>query len=185
MPEDNRVHIISDAPEKGKVHFGFDSYAATLANIIANNENKTPLVIGIYGPWGSGKTTLMETVRRMLQSEEFQAKRIYRRCKSVWFQAWKYKSEEEILAALIEEIFRTMKQDGFFEACKARVEELVKKLKPSKALGKLTKLATGVDVSEIFAELPYKEKLGLYDTFQDFFKRLIWDYLNWRPQVCR
>lgn len=185
MQEDNRVNIISDAPEKGKVHFGFDAYARTLASIIANSKNKTPLVIGIYGPWGSGKTTLMEIVRRMLQSEEFQDKRIYRRCKSVWFQAWKYKSEEEILAALIEEIFRTMKQDGFFEACKARVEELVKKLKPSRALGKLAELASGVDISEIFAELPYKEKLGFYETFHDFFKRLIWDYLNWRPKVCR
>ena len=63
MRNTKSVYIISDSPAlKEKVVFGFDAYARTLAELIAYRENKTPLVIGIYGPWGSGKTTLMEAV---------------------------------------------------------------------------------------------------------------------------
>ena len=60
--ENKPVYIISDNPEKDSGLFGFDGYAKTISEIIAYKENKTPLVIGIYGPWGSGKTTLMQTV---------------------------------------------------------------------------------------------------------------------------
>ncbi len=183
MTENKPVSIISDSPEKDKTLFGFEAYANTIAGLIANKENKTPIVIGIYGPWGSGKTTLMETVKSFLDNKKFKDKSLYRICKTVWFQAWKYGSEDEILAALIEEIFKTMKRDGFFEACKARIEELVKKIKPSKLFGKLTELSTGLEITEFFSELEYKEKLGFYDTFQDFFDRLLWDYLAWYPKV--
>jgi predicted KAP-like P-loop ATPase len=57
------VYIISDDPaRKNKVVFGFEAYARTLAELIAFRDNRTPLVVGIYGPWGSGKTTLMEAI---------------------------------------------------------------------------------------------------------------------------
>jgi len=183
MANEKPVYIISDAPELDTVLFGFEGYARTLAGLIANKENKTPMVIGIYGPWGSGKTTLMETVRRLLKDKNFKNKDTYRPCKTVWFQAWKYGKEEKILAALIETIFKTMKNDGFLEARKAEIEEIVKKLKPFKGLAKVTKSITGVDITEFFSELEYKEKLGFYDTFQDFFERLLWTYTNLRPQL--
>jgi predicted KAP-like P-loop ATPase len=182
--EDKPVYIISDEPEKDSDLFGFDAYAKTIAGLIANKDNKTPLVIGIYGSWGSGKTTLMQTVISHLgKIEKYKDKSPYRSCKTVWFQAWKYKDEDEILAALIEEIFKTMKSDGFFEGCKAQIETLVKSLKKLKVIGKFTELFSGVDISECFSELEYKEKLGFYDTFQEFFDRLLWTYLNWRPKT--
>ena len=55
--------VVSDDPaHKEKVVFGFEAYARTLAELIAFRDNRTPMVIGIYGPWGSGKTTLMEAI---------------------------------------------------------------------------------------------------------------------------
>ena len=170
MADGKPVFIINDSPEKNSNLFGFDAYAKTIADLIANKENKTPLVVGIYGPWGSGKTSLMETVRTYLcDSKKYKKGKTYRRCKTVWFQAWKYKDEEEILAALIEEIFKTMKGDGFFEALKSQIETLIKRFDKSKAIGKFTEIFAGADVSEIFSELSYREKLGFYDTFLDFF----------------
>lgn len=53
MPDYKPVRIISDLPEEKSVMFGFHHYARTIAEIAANKENKTPLVIGVYGPWGS------------------------------------------------------------------------------------------------------------------------------------
>lgn len=179
------VYIISDSPEDSSDLFGFDAYARTIAGVIANKDNRTPLVIGIYGAWGSGKTTLMKTVQHFLGRTEYQNKEFYRKCKSVWFQAWKYSKEEEILAALIEEIFRTMKADGFFEKFKAEIETLANQINLPKLFGKLSKLAAGTDITEFFSGSPeYKKKLGFYDTFQEFFDRILWTYLKWRPQIC-
>lgn len=183
MTDDKPVYIISDSPEKDSVEFGFDAYARTIADLIANKDNRTPMVIGIYGPWGSGKTTLMETVKGYLTDNDYSDSKIYRKCKTVWFKAWKYGNEDEILAALIEEIFKAMKKDGFLEKCGAEIEELITKLNPFKAFGKLTKSFTGTDISEFFSELKYKAKLGFYDTFQEFFDRLIWTFTYLRPKV--
>ena len=189
MIENKPVYIISDTPVRDSDLFGFDAYAKTIAELIASKENKTPFVIGIFGPWGSGKTTLMQTVINRLEDiekyEKHEKKKLFRNCKTVWFQAWKYKDEEEILAALIEEIFKTMKRDGFFEGCKAEIESFLNTFDKSKVIGKITEFFTGglVDVSEFFSKLEYKEKLGFYDTFQDFFDRLLWTYLTWRPKI--
>lgn len=183
MSDAKPVDIISDAPEEKSPVFGFDAYARTIAGLIANKENKTPLVIGIYGPWGSGKTTLMKTVKQMLDNKKKPDEDTYRICKTVWFQAWKYNEEDEILAALIEEIFKTMKKDGFLEACKAEVEKLVNMLNPFKIFGRITKETSGVDLADYISEMEYKSKLGFYDTFQEFFDRLIWTYTNLRPKL--
>ena len=168
------VDIISDHPVKKDFAFGFDGYAQTLAGLIANKKNETPLVIGIYGEWGTGKTTLMRAVQSALKSDAFDDRKLFRQCKTVWFQAWKYSREDEILAALIETIFKTMAAGTFFEEAKGEIEKLTKRLDKSKIFGKLTELFTGVDVTEFFSELEYKEKLGFYDTFQKFFDDLVW-----------
>ncbi len=130
------VFIISDDPaRKDKVVFGFEAYARTLAELIAFRNNRTPMVIGIYGPWGSGKTTLMEAIIAKLDELNEKGDAQLRRCKAVRFQAWKYAGQDEILAALIERILQTMKQDGFFESCKAKVEELIARFNLTKLIG--------------------------------------------------
>ncbi|MBI5207086.1 MAG: hypothetical protein HY934_04770 [Candidatus Firestonebacteria bacterium] len=185
MSQSKPVYIISDKPEEDSKYFGFDAYAKTIAELIAYKKNKTPLVIGIYGPWGSGKTTLMETIKSHLKKiKEKNDNKTFRICKPVWFVPWKYKEEDEILAALIEEIFKTMHRDDFFNNCKAKIEEITKGLDKTKIVGAVSKLISGgtIDISEFFKELEYKEKLGFFDTFQKFFDNLIWTYLNWRPQ---
>jgi len=178
------VPIISDQPaEDQQVAFGFEAYSRTLSAVIANKDNKTPLVIGIYGPWGSGKTTLMKSIIADLGKMNNQGLEAFRKCKTVWFQAWKHGDEDEILAALIEEILKTMKQDGFLENCTAQVEQLIERFNVSKFVGELTKKIARVDITEFFDSLPHKERLGFYESFQNFFDRLIWTYLNWRPQT--
>ena len=58
-----------DQPLNDPCHdqLGFNTHADALANFIAEEE-RIPFTIGIYGPWGSGKTTMMNLVRKQLDS---------------------------------------------------------------------------------------------------------------------
>ena len=65
----------------------------------------TPLVIGVYGGWGTGKTSLMQT----LQAELGRSGDIM-----LWFEAWVYARQEEslwraLLLCLIESLRGTLK----------------------------------------------------------------------------
>ncbi len=142
------------------------------------------MVIGVYGPWGSGKTTLMRAVIDQLSLLDKTPNESFRSCKTIWFQAWKYGKEDEILSALIEIILKTMHADGFFKDCMATVDELIARFNLKKLIGELTQKIGTIDVTQFFDELPHKKRLGFYDSFQEFFRRLIWTYLNWRPQQC-
>lgn len=184
--ESKPVRILSDAPRVSEADFGFDAYVKTISGLIANKENNTPLVIGVYGKWGSGKTTLMENIRtELVRGAEASGGKDspFRTCKPVWFQAWKYKNEDEILAALIREIFISMEQADFSSLCRAKVEELVKSVDQKKLVAGLLKTFTGANIGEFFKSMSYKDKLGFYDIFQTFFDDFLWTCLSDRPRV--
>lgn len=161
-PETKPVKIISDLPETESVNFGFDAYARTLAELIANKDNKTPLVVGVYGPWGSGKTTLMNAVKKLLEGKTFSVKG-FRPCKTVWFQAWKYDKEDEILAGLVEEIFKNIKHDdSMIKRLQGYVEEAATRATPLKGVSELLKKFLGVDANAFFSDQAYRTRLGFY-----------------------
>jgi tRNA A37 threonylcarbamoyladenosine biosynthesis protein TsaE len=59
----NEYKIILDSPSESP-SLGFDQTALALRDVI---EGSTPhFVIGIFGTWGSGKTTLMRAIERKL-----------------------------------------------------------------------------------------------------------------------
>ena len=66
--------------------------AEGLANYLENPQTKAPLVIAITGPWGSGKSSLMNVLRESLNARGFQ---------TAWFNAWHNQSEEYLFAALL------------------------------------------------------------------------------------
>ncbi len=59
----NDFKIILDSPSE-KPALGFDQTALALKEIIEGS--KPQFVVGIFGTWGSGKTTLMRTIERKL-----------------------------------------------------------------------------------------------------------------------
>lgn len=83
---------------------GFDQFAIPVANRIgAATEESTPLTIGIYGEWGSGKTSFLMMVDEVLRQRD-----IY----PVWFNAWKYDREENLWSALLQTILDQAKVNG-------------------------------------------------------------------------
>lgn len=122
--------VLHDAPLGGSkaADFHFDDFAATFARLIASPNTETPLAIGINGAWGSGKTSLLLRVKDMLDNplNEKGAHRFaedeenkFRQCKTVWFDAWKYNEEDELLVALVRVILQAMQRDGFINKLKA------------------------------------------------------------------
>lgn len=179
-PHIDPIRIVEDNPATDKPYFGFDAYAQTLAGMIANKENTTPLVMGIYGDGGTGKTSLMTAMGSRLDEGLTDNPEAYRQCKTVWFSAWKHEGKDELLAPLVESVFKAMDADGFFSLAKSKMDGLTKRIDKSKIFTSVSQLAAGADISEFFSDLIYKEKLGFYDTFQKFFNDLVWTFLYWR-----
>lgn len=178
IEKSTNARIVSDLPVMEDLKFGFDSYAKTLANIIANKENETPLSIGIYGPWGSGKTTLMSAIKRELKEmrEPGKNNKDYRHCRIVWFEPWKYSNRDETLASLIEAIMREMEKDGKENKFDRKVRKMARRFNKKKAVGLVSRRIMGQDITELFDDLPHVEKLGYQPAFQEAFKDLLKDY---------
>lgn len=70
----------------------FSDFSPALGDILTGAQ--TPLTLGVFGPWGSGKTSLL----RMLQQQLEQPGGSVR---TVWFTAWKYDRQEALWRAFI------------------------------------------------------------------------------------
>ena len=183
----NPPYIISDEPLKDNLGFGFDRYAQTLAEVVAHKKNSTPLVIGIYGSWGSGKTTLMHGIEAELNKfncrfseRNWPGKDVYRPTKTVWFQAWKYAEEDAILAALIDEVLKAAQADGVFDHIKVQMELWAKTLNRKGVVSQLVSGFTGgaLNLREIIPDPEHRKKLGFYSDFSQLLDGLIWAYVT-------
>ena len=130
-PRYETPNIWHDLPlrDEEEAQFHFDDYAATLSRLIASKKTRTPLTIGVSGAWGSGKTTLLRRVEKMLKVEDApflnagEKREAFRSSKTVWFDAWKYDDEDELLVALVRVILNAMRKDGFISKLKADWED--------------------------------------------------------------
>ncbi len=68
----------------------FTPYVQALADIVMTGS--TPLTIGVFGTWGSGKTSLMRMVKEQVEEKGAVAG---------WFDAWKYDKEETLWRAFL------------------------------------------------------------------------------------
>jgi len=84
----------TDQPIMGvqKDRLSFSHYADVLAEVVLTAD--TPITIGIFGPWGSGKTSLMRLVAEQLVSRRTTG---HRWARAVWFNAWQYERDEGAL----------------------------------------------------------------------------------------
>jgi len=107
---------------------GYSTYVQVLANV-CTHKDLAPLTLGIFGPWGSGKTSLMEMLRRHIEANKGDKKR-----KTLWFNAWMYEGREEAQSALIHAILRLLQEDVTIGG---EVKQLWDKLKSGASVLKL------------------------------------------------
>ena len=130
---------------------GIDRGVDALALLIASTRTVTPLAIGVFGPWGSGKTFFMRHLQKRIvgirrdeqaRIEAWIANRNDRTAKpedaplyfgqiaQVEFNAWHY-NEGNLVASLVEHLFRNLRvlpNEGDEELAKRRAE-MLKQLK--------------------------------------------------------
>jgi hypothetical protein len=79
---------------------GFDQYARAFAAIARQRDSQ--FAIGIFGDWGSGKTTLMRAIERELETNETVV--------TLWFNAWRYEREEHLIVPLLDTLREVLKE---------------------------------------------------------------------------
>ncbi|MBN1813058.1 MAG: hypothetical protein JXA14_14575 [Anaerolineae bacterium] len=75
---------------------GFNTYAEVLAGAAVGTPG--PFTIGVFGEWGTGKTSLMCMIERELRKNSSVV--------SVWFNAWRYEQDEHPIVPLVATIIR-------------------------------------------------------------------------------
>ncbi|GAA3428743.1 KAP family P-loop domain protein [Streptosporangium nondiastaticum] len=134
---------------------GFDAVSQPVVEA-ARRDGLLPVTIGIYGPWGSGKSTVLSAVKTSLGFN--------RHVVVVRVNPWEYDAGVDVKAELIGEILTALRQaradeQGFSDKAKETLTSLVKRVRWSKAIGLAVKAKTGVPVpldqlTELFAVKP-------------------------------
>jgi hypothetical protein len=84
-----RILLDTPSTEPG---LGFDHYADALATVVRSSAPR--FTVGIFGDWGSGKTTLMEAVKVRLKRDPA--------ILPVEFNAWRYEREPHLVGPLLD-----------------------------------------------------------------------------------
>ena len=108
--------------------FGRAALANNLANLLLHVPRETSCRIGVYGEWGSGKTSVLELVRRFLEKQGHV---------TVWLLPWALGSSDAVLRRLMSDLAEKLKigQKPWYSLSKA-----------AEAGVSATKLAEGLDV---------------------------------------
>jgi hypothetical protein len=115
--------IMIDDPAS-KLSLGFDDYAEALAEIA--RVSRPQFAIGVFGAWGSGKTTLMRGMETTLRADPTVL--------PVWFNAWRYEKEEHLVVPLLDTIRDEVEKWGAERAPSAESQKRARRL--ATALGR-------------------------------------------------
>ena len=143
------ITSITDLPKMAsdKDEFGIEKFERGLIRFIENTS--TPITIALQGEWGSGKTSLMNSLRKKLCGDE-------KSFHGIWLNTWQYSLMKEydqalisIIKGLTEEVVSVSKSQS--SDLKNATEKLTKVFgKVFKATAIVaTKATTGQDITEI------------------------------------
>jgi len=82
---------------------GFSQYVTSLAEVCLE-PGIALLTLGVFGSWGSGKTSLMKMLQKAVEVDAETG------VKTIWFNAWRYEGKDEIQSALINAILLRVRE---------------------------------------------------------------------------
>ena len=114
---------IIDEPVKRGGDDNLDIKVHTKSLIRFIRETSTPITIGIQGEWGSGKTSLINSIYHAFSSNE--------ECKQIWINSWEYSllsSPEESLLKIINKIIDDLLDSDIDVERKTKIKSGAEKL---------------------------------------------------------
>ena len=94
---------------------GFKDFRFALQRAILGSD--TPITIGIFGEWGSGKTSLMKMLEKHV-------KKVNGERGALWFDAWRFSDQEVVSRALIVQLIKALRPAAEQSADEKRLKEL-------------------------------------------------------------
>jgi hypothetical protein len=122
------MEFISDSPlqDPKQDQLGRWNFSKRIARTIVAREDPSSLVIGIHGPWGAGKTTVINFIAKVLNRDEENHVVSFR------FNPWRTEEEDELILsffqALVSALDRSLQSD--VERFGEYLSEYAKALKP-------------------------------------------------------
>lgn len=102
---------------------GYTAHARLLKDVVTNEKN-LPITIGLYGDWGSGKSSILKILEEQLNNENDAV--------VIYFDGWSFESFDDAKMALIQGIVDALEDDEkFFDKVGDKLSENYKSLKSS------------------------------------------------------
>ncbi|WP_100489248.1 KAP family P-loop NTPase fold protein [Sporolactobacillus pectinivorans] len=133
----NQEMYSSDSPVSNESQDQFNRFpfARRVANVISKRKDPNSIVIGIYGAWGEGKTSVFNFIEGELNKQEHVV--------CIRFNPWRYGKEEHMLANFFNDLATSI--DRSIETGRERVGGFIKKfLKPVASIFGKGEIADGV-----------------------------------------
>lgn len=131
-PQDHAVpdQYIADQPISGKAEDRFNRsfFATRIAETIATRIDPSSIVLGLFGPWGDGKTSVLEMMQEALGT--------YQNAIVVRFNPWHFQSEDLLLRGFFATLADAMGQS--LPNVKEKAGDLLKKYGNVLSLASLT-----------------------------------------------
>jgi predicted KAP-like P-loop ATPase len=149
---DMNQNFSSDKPVQNETHDRFQRYnfAKRIADTIKNRSSTDGIVIGIYGAWGEGKTSVLNFIDNELHDDSII---------TIKFNPWRYTDEETLIRSYLKKIADTLGKD-----LENKKEKLAGFITKYGSLGGLF----GYDISDIgrpFLELDLENLKDRVDNF--------------------
>ena len=123
-------HYIADQPITGKAEDRFNRafFATRIAETIATRIDSSSIVLGLYGPWGDGKTSVLEMMQEAL--------RLYPNAIVIRFNPWHFQNEDQLLRGFFATLADAMGQS--LPNMKEKAGDLLKKYGSLLSLASMT-----------------------------------------------
>ncbi len=142
---------------------GFNTALGTFIGII--KAVTPPLTVGLYGPWGSGKTTMISGIVEPLKKDN---------CLTLVFDAWKYRHEKNLILPLLCALQR--ENLSKFEDAKYSALKIVGSVAVV-ALSGYIKHKTGIEIGDVRSTFEmYEDGYKHYKKYDDYVSQIEKEY---------
>ena len=126
--------------------YGVTPFAKALAKSLMNMKSPVGTTIALNGPWGSGKSSVVNLIRKELKSLGDENLVVSE------FKCWWFRGEEALALAFLQELHSALK-DKLGNKVKDLIPSLARRLlQAAPAIGAVASLATGMPTGEVLTE---------------------------------